>query len=132
MGNNRNPRILFTCEYCKKPSSDRPSHYAKKRRHFCSTDCYSRFRREYLPKEEQNAFGHGLNIVEREHRKQARSILNHAITRGKLARKECEICGNHETEAHHSDYSKPLDVLWFCFAHHRKHHHENPELLEQA
>jgi hypothetical protein len=130
MGNNRNPRVLFACEYCGKQASDRPSHYARKKLHFCSVKCYANYRRDVMPKEEQNAYGHGFNPEERTIRALARSTTNHAIRDGKLVRKPCQICGNDKTEAHHDDYSKPLEVKWFCFKHHRQYHHENPELLE--
>ena len=41
-----------------------------------------------------------------------------AIGRGKLQKKPCEVCGAEKVEAHHPDYTKPLDVMWVC----RKHH----------
>ena len=34
--------------------------------------------------------------------------------RGKLERLACELCGNVNSQMHHSDYSKPLEVTWLC------------------
>lgn len=48
----------------------------------------------------------------------ARIAVNQAIKRGKLERQPCEICDEPKTDAHHPDYSKSLDVNWYC----RKHH----------
>lgn len=52
----------------------------------------------------------------------ARSAVNNAIQLGKLKKGMCEICGNPEVEAHHDDYSKPLDIRWLCAEHHGKQH----------
>lgn len=49
-------QIYFKCDYCGKESSDRPSHYIKKKRHFCSEECYSNYRKETLPYFEQPAY----------------------------------------------------------------------------
>lgn len=52
-----------------------------------------------------------------------RSITGRAIKRGDLVRGYCEICHTHlEIEAHHDDYTKPLDVRWLCKKHHAEHH----------
>lgn len=56
IGKANSKQVYFNCDYCGKESSDRPSHYAKKKRHFCSTDCYSKFRIELMPFNEQNAY----------------------------------------------------------------------------
>jgi ribosomal protein S27AE len=44
----------------------------------------------------------------------ARQRVRHALNRGSLVRKPCELCGSATTEAHHEDYQKPLDVRWLC------------------
>lgn len=52
----------------------------------------------------------------------ARNIVYFAIKSGKLTRQPCQVCGNPKVEAHHDDYSKPLDVRWLCHKHHREVH----------
>jgi ribosomal protein S27AE len=44
----------------------------------------------------------------------ARLAVTHAIERGTLVREPCEACGREPAQAHHDDYSKPLDVRWLC------------------
>jgi rubrerythrin len=53
------------------------------------------------------------------HKLRARWRVKQAIRDGRLRRLPCEVCGS-LSEAHHADYSKPLDVRWLC----RKHHGE--------
>ena len=48
---------------------------------------------------------------------QAKWKVKYALKTGKIKRKVCEICGK-KAEAHHEDYSKPLEVKWFCHKHH--------------
>ena len=50
----------------------------------------------------------------------ARQILNKAIRAGKIVRGIC-WCGK-PGEAHHTDYSKPLEVVWLCRTHHAREH----------
>jgi ribosomal protein S27AE len=52
----------------------------------------------------------------------ARTRVHVHIKRGKLVKLPCEKCGNENVEAHHDDYSKPLDVRWLCRFHHNEHH----------
>jgi hypothetical protein len=52
----------------------------------------------------------------------ARSAVNNAIQSGSLTKKPCAVCGSEKSQAHHGDYSKPLDVIWFCAKHHTEHH----------
>ena len=55
-------------------------------------------------------------------RVEARAIISRLIRRGKLFRKPCEVCGANMAQAHHDDYSKPLEVRWLCRYHHREVH----------
>ncbi len=52
----------------------------------------------------------------------ARMAVNYALKTGNLVKTPCEVCGNPKSQAHHPDYSKPLDVRWLCFRHHREEH----------
>jgi hypothetical protein len=54
----------------------------------------------------------------------ARGILNRAILRDEIKRESCQECGEGRSEAHHQDYSKPLEVLWLCSIHHNATHKE--------
>lgn len=61
------------------------------------------------------------NPAER-HKHEARWLARRAIKSGKITRRPCEICGNAKVDAHHDDYSRPLDVRWLCRPHHNEHH----------
>jgi excisionase family DNA binding protein len=50
----------------------------------------------------------------------ARMAVARAIKDGTLVRQSCH-CGK-AGEAHHPDYSKPLEVEWLCKQHHRERH----------
>lgn len=54
----------------------------------------------------------------------ARKKVKSALMKGTLSRPSvCEDCKNERfTEAHHEDYSKPLDVNWLCKECHWKRH----------
>lgn len=52
----------------------------------------------------------------------AHTAVYSAIRNGSLIRKPCEVCGDTQSQGHHDDYSKPLDVRWLCFVHHREVH----------
>lgn len=58
----------------------------------------------------------------------ARILCRKALKSGTLIRAtSCQVCGSDRNiEAHHPDYSKPLDVRWLCKRCHRK---EDEKLL---
>lgn len=63
----------------------------------------------------------------------AQGVVEKALKKGILIRKPCEKCGKNgvmsdgrsEVQAHHIDYNKPLDVIWFCQLCHHEWHKEN-------
>jgi ribosomal protein S27AE len=55
-------------------------------------------------------------------KRSATTATSNAIRDGRLVPQPCEKCGSENVEAHHDDYSKPLDVRWLCRKHHLEHH----------
>ena len=53
---------------------------------------------------------------------EARWKLSRKIASGAITRQPCEACGEPRSEAHHHDYSKPLDVQWLCRTCHTQEH----------
>lgn len=51
-------------------------------------------------------------------KKSARRKVQTEIEAGRIQRGSCSICNSPNAEAHHSDYSKPLDITWLCDKHH--------------
>lgn len=45
-----------------------------------------------------------------------------AVADGTLIKSPCEVCGRAKSQAHHDDYSKPLEVKWLCDEHHKEKH----------
>ena len=57
-------------------------------------------------------------------RAKARQALHNAVRDGKIKRQPCCYCGaSKRVQAHHADYSKPLEVTWACFKCHREREH---------
>ena|ERR1035437_2491923 len=52
----------------------------------------------------------------------ASDYVYEALRDGRLVRQPCETCGRTPAQAHHDDYSRPLDVRWLCGSHHRLEH----------
>lgn len=52
----------------------------------------------------------------------AHSAVHRAVKDGRLIKQLCEVCGNTNVEAHHDDYSQPLNVIWLCKKHHEQQH----------
>jgi hypothetical protein len=48
--------------------------------------------------------------------------VGNALRDSKLFKTPCIVCGSLKSEAHHEDYSKPLEVIWLCRRHHMERH----------
>lgn len=57
----------------------------------------------------------------------AREQLNKALKYGRITKQNCIVCNSPESEAHHEDYSKPLEVFWYCRKHHKQIHKKATE-----
>jgi hypothetical protein len=61
-----------------------------------------------------------------------RDKVKDALERGKLVRpSSCSNCNTHcRTEGHHTDYSKPLHIVWLCQScHHAVHRKTDPLVI---
>jgi hypothetical protein len=73
----------------------------------------------YWKRHPKKAAEHSRNMRQKhpEHFR-ARDKANWEYKMGRLKRLPCSICGERHAEAHHADYSRPLEIIWLC----RKHH----------
>lgn len=55
-------------------------------------------------------------------KRKAVTLVNNSLRDGKIKRLPCEVCGDKKAQAHHDDYSKPLEIRWLCVTHHAEHH----------
>lgn len=72
---------------------------------------------------------HGELNPEQKKKSNARAYAKVYVSRGKIKRLPCLVCGSENSEAHHEDYDKPLDVIWYCRKHHLEHHEKEKHNL---
>ena len=88
-------------------------------------DYYREYDRQRFSTEDRKACRHAN---QRRHRAAnpvkvaARQAVSRAVRAGILTRMPCECCGCPVVDAHHDDYSKPLEVRWLCRRHHLMEH----------
>jgi hypothetical protein len=103
-------------ECCKKESADRRRANLGKFREYDN-------KRKECDKRKASRSEHSRAYRKRHPEKyKSHTITNNAIRGGKLIKRPCEVCGNANSEAHHEDYSKPLEVKWVCRKCHCKLH----------
>lgn len=109
------------CRACN-ASTDLVAHRLKQGRVICR-ECWKASRRRWASKKRGfRPLRASMPPAEVRRRMLARVKARQTVRRGKLARQPCEVCGAAKAEAHHDDYSKPLNVRWLCRLHHLELH----------
>lgn len=133
-GRNRSKRdgLQSLCDTCKHASQAKYYHrhqvvIAAKHRHYvvAHRDYYSSWARAHYAQPDNRAkllLRAALYRKQYPERARARRSVRTAIRKGALLRQPCAMCGRLDAEAHHDDYSKPLEVRWLCAPRHRSHH----------
>jgi hypothetical protein len=72
-----------------------------------------------------------LQVQRYPERIRARQRVYYHKRAGNITPGACEECGTtFSVEAHHPDYSEPIDIVWFCSVCHREHHQKEREQAE--
>ena len=82
------------------------------------------YRKKTLVKE---AARHRRRSLDPEYREKSRvrHIARDAVKRGMIGKSQCSVCGSENSQMHHEDYTKPLEVVWLCPDHHAEVHKED-------
>lgn len=113
--------LFAKCKDCQK--ADVRANYAAKRGQYQAYDA----KRNATEERRQHRRDAGRQHYWSHHDKAiARIALKRAVRNGAIVRGPCTVCGDPNTEGHHHDYSKPLEVEWLCFKHHREDHGQTP------
>lgn len=91
-------RIMTACDNCKIIFYEKISTYNRRKRHFCSLKCYSKFRK-FIPTNEQNSYkgvrkeGESAQIYHNRYRKKHPDLIAHLKARYRARKKNAE--GSH-------------------------------------
>lgn len=124
-------KVCVDCsrEYKREWARGSESHKAKKREYrIAHRGMHATASKRYRAKNPEKVYLSMKGWQSRNTEKRTAHItVGNAVRDGKLKKGHCEICGCEETEAHHDDYSKPLQVRWLCHRHHISCEHvKNP------
>ena len=116
--------MLGSCNTCGN-IFDRPAWLVVQKRYTCSK-CRSEYLREWRKKHNGIAYGYyKKSKINNENRVKCRRLTRTAISNGTLIKQPCSVCGSEKSEAHHTDYTQPLNVDWLCRTHHFELHKNN-------
>lgn len=82
-----------------------------------------KFRDSPAGREYRRSYMRKFGAKYREKYKAEGKIKARSLARYHVKKLPCKVCGDKKTQAHHHDYSKPLDVTWLCSKHHSETHH---------
>jgi len=102
--------IKTTCSKCSEELDD-----SRKGKYRYCKKCHASHMRATRPK-------HCELSYEQRIKSNARAYTNEYIRRGVIKKMPCVICGDEKSEAHHEDYGKPLNIVWYCRLHHIRYH----------
>ncbi len=124
--------MLYTCGTCPKSSDDREQFIVYSKATNKSPEKYQcreckklvndRFRANLDPERRREYYR--TSYQRQPERHVARIKVCAALKKGKISKPEnCSVCNSKPSriEAHHTDYSRPLEVIWLCTRCHRKH-----------
>lgn len=100
---------LGKCKTC--TCSDVKKNY---RIHYADKRIYDKKRGQSAHRKKQRLYSTRKYRGKYPERAKAADAVNRALRNGKLKREPCLHCGCLITQAHHKDYSKPLDIQWLC------------------
>lgn len=141
-GENRPPEMFYAsnksrCKECvrakvrvyRTANIERIREYDRNRRNqdTRAANCRENYRRQSATPEGRKLLrGYGKKWWrQNQEKKRANVRVKRAIQAGSLKVRPCERCGfGIGVQAHHEDYSKPLDVNWLCTRCHGKRHRE--------
>lgn len=119
--------LMGKCKSC--TCADVRRNYAERRE---NKSTYERARFKTPHRKALVALYQKAHRVRHPERYRARTALNNAVRDGRLERRPCVHCGTRvRVQAHHHDYSKPLDVTWACFICHREIEHAQVVVSER-
>lgn len=101
--------LIKLCSKCKNPIEE-----SRKNQRYCKS-CHAESMRKNRPKHSELSPLQKLKVV-------ARAYSKEYVKRGLIIKKPCIVCGDKNSEIHHPDYAKPLEIIWYCRKHHLEHH----------
>ena len=109
---------LNKCKECNK--KDVTNNYKLKRKQYHD---YEKTRNQKIQRKKNKVIYTKKSREKNPEKYKARLAISNGIKNGTLVQEPCIYCGNIKSEAHHHDYSKPLDIIWVCFKCHREIEH---------
>lgn len=83
--------------------------------------CHAKYMREWRKNHKQNE--------EQKKKSICRSYSKVYLKRGKIFKSNCIICNSIDSQMHHEDYTKPLEVIWMCRKCHLNYHKKQIDKL---